>query len=188
MANKHRKVWKVISRKPLSGKQTQPNKEQDLQGLRPVTTCQRPAPHLWIILYKEVLVYSYLSSLKRNDMMLHGLSFTPGIPSSNLQNTSSTKYFKLQNLQSKSRKSYYNFTERDKENRLAEKYLFQLSDKSSGSKNHFPILHRSFKQNHKQLSYIYLTTNNDIAGITRMHASFEAIYPPFENNGIKMPT
>jgi len=24
MANKHRKVWKVISRKPLSGKQTQP--------------------------------------------------------------------------------------------------------------------------------------------------------------------
>jgi len=24
MANKHRKVWKVVSRKPLSGKQTQP--------------------------------------------------------------------------------------------------------------------------------------------------------------------
>jgi hypothetical protein len=24
MANKHRKVWKVISQKPLSGKQTQP--------------------------------------------------------------------------------------------------------------------------------------------------------------------
>jgi hypothetical protein len=24
MANKHKKVWKVISRKPLSGKQTQP--------------------------------------------------------------------------------------------------------------------------------------------------------------------
>jgi len=27
MANKHRKVWKVVSRKPLSGKQTQPKRK-----------------------------------------------------------------------------------------------------------------------------------------------------------------
>jgi len=27
MANKHRKVWKVVSRKPLSGKQTQPKEK-----------------------------------------------------------------------------------------------------------------------------------------------------------------
>jgi len=27
MANKHRKVWKVVSWKPLSGKQTQPKKK-----------------------------------------------------------------------------------------------------------------------------------------------------------------
>jgi hypothetical protein len=49
------------------------NKEQDLQGLRPVTTCQRPALHLWIILHAEVLLYCCLSYLKRNYMILHGL-------------------------------------------------------------------------------------------------------------------
>jgi hypothetical protein len=27
MANKHRKIWKVVSRKPLSGKQTQPKRK-----------------------------------------------------------------------------------------------------------------------------------------------------------------
>ena len=27
MANKHKKVWKVVSRKPLSGKQTQPKRK-----------------------------------------------------------------------------------------------------------------------------------------------------------------
>ncbi|KAJ6964812.1 hypothetical protein NC652_002901 [Populus alba x Populus x berolinensis] len=42
----------------------------------------------------------------------------------------------------------------------------------------FSILHQSFMQNHKHLSYIYLTTSNDMAGITSMHASIDPIYPP----------